>query len=180
MTQDLDHLQPEIMDAMIALTGVALKKDLISLATPMFEAARRFRPASPNLEHFAGCFALRRGDLVGAVQHLSSAVDKLGAEAGAARSLLAMVMCAQGDRAWESHAQHVIDDAKDPQSVYLMKTMLGDADAVQPFQEGLAVEDGEMPDEAVQPDQQGSGSVPLIDDVTAEAATKGRTVFLRG
>lgn len=128
MTLELDKRQPELIDALLSLAGIALTCNLEALALPMLDAVRKFRPDSPRLDSFDGWFCLRRGDMTGAVRHLSKAVENLPDEAGSTRALLATVLCAQGDAAWQTHAEIVIAKNEDPGSVYLMKAMRGDVD----------------------------------------------------
>lgn len=188
MALDIDRRQAEVIDALIALTGVALTRDRQALALPLFEAARRFRPSSPRLESFEGWFCLHRGDLAGAQRHLSSAVDKLGDEAGSARSLLAMVLCALGDPGWAAHAEAVIHENRDPHGVYLMKSMRGDPDAVQPASAvrpagpSVLLDDSDEPagadgERAASP---GSPYREPVEPVKVVRLATGRQVFLRG
>ena len=125
MEDTLDLQTPYIIDMLSALTGVALGREADDLAMPMFDAVRIFRPKSPRLDSFEGWFCIRRGDLPGATRHLTAAVEALGAEAGPARALLAMVNGAQGDPTWAAQAQVVIEENTDAASVDLMHKLKG-------------------------------------------------------
>jgi type III secretion system HrpB1/HrpK family protein len=123
----LDKKRPDLADAFIALIGLALAREADQLAQTMFDFVKRLRPQSPRLEAFEGWFCLRQGDVAAAARHLRSAVEVLGDEAGTARTLLAMVLCAQGDPSWLPHAQAIIADGRDESSVALLKTLMDDA-----------------------------------------------------
>ncbi len=127
MLLPLDKQRPELADAFIALIGLALAQEVDQLAQTMFDLVQRMRPESPRLEAFQGWFSLRQGDVAAAGRHLRSAVEALGDEAGTARTLLAMVLCAQGDPTWLPHAQAIIADGRDENSVTLLKAMMDDA-----------------------------------------------------
>lgn len=132
MLLNLDKQRPELADAFIALIGLALAREADPLAQTMFDLVRRLRPESPRLEAFQGWFSLRQGDVAAAGRHLRSAVETLGDEAGTARTLLAMVLCAQGDPTWLPHAQAIIADGRDENSVALLKTLMDDANIPMP------------------------------------------------
>jgi type III secretion system HrpB1/HrpK family protein len=132
MLLQVDKKRPELADALIALIGLALAREADSLAQTMFDLARRLRPESPRLEAFQGWFYLRQGDVAAAGRHLRSAVEALGDKAGTARTLLAMVLCAQGDASWLLHAQAIITDGRDENSVALIKTLMNDANVPTP------------------------------------------------
>lgn len=128
----LDQQRPELADAFIAVIGLALAHESDSLAQTIFDLVKRMRPESPRLEAFQGWFCLRQGDVAAAGRHLRSAVEVLGDEAGTARTLLSMVLCAQGDPTWLPHAQAIIADGRDENSVALLKTLMNDANIPMP------------------------------------------------
>ena len=123
MDTTVDAQAPHIIDMLMALTGIALARRADDDALTIVDAVRRFRPHSPRLDSFEGWFCIRRGDLVGAARHLTAAVDGLGADAGPARALLAMVNCARGDPVWSAQAQEVVDNNADPSSVGLVQAI---------------------------------------------------------
>ncbi len=127
MLLNLDKQRPDLAEAFIALIGLALAREADQLAQTLFDLVKRIRPESPRLEAFQGWFSLRQGDVAAAGRHLRSAVNALGDEAGSARTLLAMVLCSQGDPTWLQHAQAIISDGRDENSVSLLKTLLNDA-----------------------------------------------------
>lgn len=124
MLLEVDKKRPEVADAFIALIGLALAREADPLAQAMFDMVQGLRPGSPQLEGLRGWFCLRQGDVVGAGGHLRSAVAALGNEAGTARTLLAIVLCAQGDPSWRPHAQIIINDGRDVNSVALLTTLM--------------------------------------------------------
>lgn len=132
MLLHLDKQRPELADALIALIGLALAHEADALAQTLFEWVRRLRPESPRLEAFQGWICLREGDVAAAGRHLRIAVEALGDEAGTARTLLSMVLCAQGDPTWLAHAQAIISDGRDENSVALLKTLMNDANIPMP------------------------------------------------
>jgi type III secretion system HrpB1/HrpK family protein len=138
MLNQLDKQRPELADALIALIGVALSREADQLAQPMFDLVKILRPEAPQLDAFQGWFCLRQGDVMSASRHLRSAVDVLGDKAGTARTLLAMVLCAQGDPAWLTHAKDIIADGQDQNSVALLKTLMnnGSIPMSEPGEEG--------------------------------------------
>jgi hypothetical protein len=106
-------------------------------------------------------------------------VDALGAEAGSARTLLAMVLCAQGDPSWLTQAQAVIDEGLDPHGAFLMKSLRGDADA-QPVQAGTpAAESTAAPDGAPPATAENMTMPPATATATTPNVDR-RMVFLRG
>jgi len=127
MLLHLDKQRPELADVFIALIGVALARDMEYPAKTMFELVQRLRPDSPRLEAFQGWFCLRQKDLIGAGQHLHRSVNLLGEQAGSARSLLAIVLCAQGDPNWITHAQVIIDDGRDKKSVEILTKLMDES-----------------------------------------------------
>ena len=183
MNQDLDTAHPYKINMLMALTGLALARDADQLAQPMFDLVRRFRPKSPRVDSFEGWFCMRRGDLLGATRHLTAAVEALGSEAGSARTLLAMVLCAQGDPSWLTQAQIVIDEGWDPNGVFLMKSLRGDTDA----QPAAAREQAEVADDgsgmapAAAPSNAAVvGAAPVEAMPSVNANRDRRMVFLRG
>lgn len=132
MLLEIDKKRPELANALIALIGLALAREADLLAQTMFDLVQRMRPESPRLESFQGWFCLRQGDVAAAGRHLLSAVAALGDEAGTARTLLAMVLCAQGDPSWLPHAQVIIADGRDENSVALLKSLMNDANIPAP------------------------------------------------
>ncbi|CAN5643839.1 hypothetical protein BH10PSE18_BH10PSE18_22990 [soil metagenome] len=191
MNEDIDTAHPHKINMLIAMTGLALAREADELVRPMFDLVRRFRPESPRIDDFAGWLCLRRGDMLGATRHLTAAVQVLGATAGSARTLLAMVLCARGDPSWLTQAQAVIDEGVDPHGAFLMKSMRGDKDArkVEPLPTPSAPR--ALPDPvdenglvaATEADSSATAEAvaPLADSAsTAIASHDRRMVFLRG
>jgi hypothetical protein len=132
MLLEVDKKRPEVADAFIALIGLALAREADPLAQAMFDMVQDLRPDSPQIEGLHGWFYLRQGDVVSAGRHLRSAVTALGDEAGTARTLLAIVLCAQGDPSWRPHAQIIIADGRDANSVALLTTLMMNDNALAP------------------------------------------------
>jgi type III secretion system HrpB1/HrpK family protein len=124
MLLEVDKKRPEVADAFIGLIGLALAREADPLAQAMFDLVQVLRPDSPQIAGLHGWFCLRQGDVVAAGRHLRSAVTALGDEAGTARTLLAIVLCAQGDPSWRAHAQIIIADGRDANSVALLTTLM--------------------------------------------------------
>lgn len=183
MNQDIDTAHPHKINMLMALTGLALSRDADQFAQPMFELVSRFRPKSPRVDSFEGWFCMRRGDLLGATRHLTAAVEALGSESGSARTLLAMVLCAQGDPSWLVQAQIVIDEGWDPNGVFLMKSLRGDTDAKPAAAKAQAEVVADHPGVPPATDRV---DPPLVASAPAEAVPSvnanrdRRMVFLRG
>ncbi len=194
MNQDIDTAHPHKIDMLIALTGLALAREADELVRPMFDLIRRFRPESPRVDAFEGWLCLRSGDLLGATRHLTAAVQVLGPGAGSARTLLAMVLCAQGDPSWLTQAQAVIDEGVDPHGAFLMKSMRGDKDArkvelppaplappaAPPSPDTTGEGAGGNAAEAGVAATAPAGTTPADSAPTATASRDRRMVFLRG
>lgn len=133
MLLEIDKKRPEVADAFIALIGLALAREADQLAQTMFDMVQCLRPESPRIEGLHGWFCLRQGDVVAASRYLRSAVAGLGDEAGTARTLLAIVLCAQGDPSWRSHAQIIIADGRDVNSVALLTTLMINENVLTPM-----------------------------------------------
>jgi type III secretion system HrpB1/HrpK family protein len=131
MLLEVDKKRPEVADAFIALIGLALAREADPLAQAMLDMVQGLRPNSPQIEGLHGWFCLRQGDVV-AGRHLRRAVTALGNEAGTARTLLAIVLCAQGDPSWRPHAQIIIADGRDVNSVALLNTLIRNEDVLTP------------------------------------------------
>ena len=138
MFSEIDTNRPELADAFIALIGLALAREEDDLAQQLFNFVQRVRPDSPKLEAFQGWFSLRQGDVAAAGRHLRRAVDVLGEQAGTARTLLTLVLCTQGDPAWLTHAQAIITDGRDENSVTLVKQLMSDANIPIPHSHDLS------------------------------------------